>query len=110
MGAAAGNVAYPLGLESLDEARRVAAEAGAVAELAVVTLAPREDAAVNCQGHRVFAAYKKVENNLFFNEGHKTSLDLSKVLLHFGVTCLNKSVFDYFVLSFFSFYTSIKHT
>ena len=42
MGAAAGDVPDALRLERLDEARLVAGEARAVAELAVVALAPRE--------------------------------------------------------------------
>ena len=55
MGTATGNVTDPFGLESLDQTGSVTAQAGAVAQLTVVTLAPREDPAIHRQSHRVFA-------------------------------------------------------
>ena len=55
MGGTAADVAYPLIPQRLNHPRLVQGQLGAVAQLAVVSLAPGEDPAVHSQGHGMLA-------------------------------------------------------
>lgn len=73
---AAGNVPYSLGLEGLDQSRLVEGDPIAVAEFAVLALAPREDLAVLGEGQGVLAArvHRDLLDDVLAEEGYGLGL------------------------------------